>query len=132
MPTYTFKCEKCGTQWDITNIPIEERDDVETFCDCGGRGKRILHNKIRFAFAENPNSVVSTKPDSYWDHAERNRLAGLDRRRQERAEKVFSRDPATVQKLRTRAENQERLGKEGNDQARIQEARELRKLIGDE
>ena len=58
----------------------------------------------------------------------------MDDSRKTRFDKVMSRDPEMVASLRTRAENRERLGRDPEiaDPGLLQEAKEIRQLIGDE
>ena len=133
MATYRFKCEDCDLRFDISGIPIEERDEWPVECpECESMDCiRIMQNEMRFHFKENFNRTESAKPDSYWDSAERNRLARLDGARKERFDKVMSGDKETCAMIERKANNQERLGKDMNDQARIEEASQLRELLGE-
>jgi uncharacterized protein YdaT len=88
-----------------------------------------MHQNVAFFFKEDFSKQMSTKPDSYWENAERNRLLALDKRRKERLEKVAYKDKATVDSLRNMAANEERHGKAGDDPVRIEKARRVRELI---
>lgn len=130
---YSFKCKNCNYIFDVFNIKVEERDSKEVQCpickvtDC----KRVMAS-CSFSFGENYNKLESVKPDSYWDKAEQQRLAKLDRARKERYDKVMSGDPEMTQKLRNKMNNEYRLGKEMNDQVRIDEAKAVGNLIGEQ
>lgn len=134
--TYTFKCKECGEKKDIRGIPVDMRNDYKWRCTgCGSRKtKRIVAQKLSFHFAEDLEKQVSTKSDRYWQGAEKNRLKGVDDRRKDRFDRVMQRDPETIEKLRSRATNRERLGNDPKvgDPALLQEAKEIRQLIGDE
>jgi hypothetical protein len=89
VPTYRFKCFNCGSHRDHSNVPVEQRDTYKPACgQCGGRTKRIIAAGITFSFAENCSPGESAKPASYWENAERVRLAGLKKREDEQKEKL--------------------------------------------
>ena len=84
-----------------------------------------------FKFADDVNKPMSTKDDAYWESAEKQRLLRLDRAKRLREEKVRSRDPDTIAKIRRKIANEEYLGKVMQDPPRLAEAKALRKMIGD-
>lgn len=130
---YCFKCLKCEYRFDVRNVPMVDRDKVKPECpDCGSKNvKRVLQSTFRFSFAENPNVAFSAKSDKYWESAERNRVDAVRKRQLEREEKVLTRDPETIAKIKRRADNQEQLGRHMQDPGRIAEAITLRKMIGE-
>lgn len=40
MPTYTYKCQKCGN---INDVVQKITDDPLTTCDCGGPLNKVIH-----------------------------------------------------------------------------------------
>lgn len=117
MPTYRYKCKKCDHKFDVYNVPMDKRDiEIYPCTSCGCiASTRIMPDRLTFNFGENINSVVSTKPDSYWDNAEKVRLAGLEKRKQEQAEKLAYKDPATMRAINNRFENERKALTMEND-----------------
>jgi len=42
MPTYDYKCEKCGHQWTLENRNVRDRTALCPGNHCGGTGKRLI------------------------------------------------------------------------------------------
>lgn len=130
--TYSFKCRKCNFTFDMFRIPIDERDTVKPICpSChSDKCKRVM-TPFTFSFNENPNKSESAKPDSYWENAEKRRIANLDKKRKERFDKVMAGDTEERRKLRNKMQNEHRLGKYMKDEGRIRHAKEIGELIGE-
>jgi len=124
MATYKFKCYDCFKEYYRSGILIDNRNVTKPECPyCRSINVgRTMHQAPSFSFAEDLTQTVSTKSERYWDNAEKVRLEALEKRRKERFEKVMSKDPETVQKIRDKITNVEATGGE-------EYGRELRGLI---
>jgi hypothetical protein len=93
MATYTIACMDCQEMWDI-HVPMAKRDEPQLcpHCDSYECTKRIIQ-PISFTFAEVDKAGDSSKPDSYWNNAEREKQKRIAAEQNKVMEQAYYNDP---------------------------------------
>jgi len=95
MATYTIACYDCEETWDIY-CPMGDRDNPHFCPHCGMHtATRRIIQPISFKFSEADRPGDSSKPDSYWENAEREKKRKLVKKQNDAIEQGFYNDPNT-------------------------------------
>lgn len=91
MPMYDYVCNECKKPFRLMRL-IAKRDEG---CKCEHCGAEAVHVRpptaASFSFAEGERAE-SSKPDSYWENAEREKQRKIKKERDEITEKSFYKD----------------------------------------
>ena len=110
MPTYEYGCENCDIVIHVRHSIHEDPDNI--VCDiCGDKLERLISGGTGVIFAEG-NDAISSKPDSYFENAEKERLKKLKQRQDMVKEKLFYKDKKTIEQAKQQIINKQRMATE--------------------
>ena len=96
MPRYEYECEECKNVITISHsIHI---DPVIKCAKCDGKMERLISGGTGVIFTEG-DGEISSKPDSYWENAERVKQSKLKKRQSAAKEKLYYKDRETMTKI---------------------------------
>jgi putative FmdB family regulatory protein len=102
MPIYKYECEWCKNQ-QLEKHLMSKNPDIR--CNkCGGVTERVITGGTGHIIKEG-FGACSTKPDSYWDNAEKVRLEKQRKRKKDFSEKIRFGDKEVIRKLENEAVN---------------------------
>jgi putative FmdB family regulatory protein len=109
MPTYDYECSNCKSVFDVF-VPMSRRDRLMFCKNCKDfLGKRIWKSAPHFkqgGVGVNPDQWT----DKFWDSAEKNRVADLEKRNKIAKEMVLDGDKKTVQAIENTIRNTANAG----------------------
>lgn len=98
MPTYDYKCQTCGKTFERI-LTLRELNSIGVCPFCTSSETKRMISPVRHSFAEG-NRGESSKPDTYWENAEREKQRKIAKKREQILEQAMYNDPKCPEKYR--------------------------------